>query len=98
LTTNITIANIQLFLIIFATIFYFGKIFASKFAKKLDKKIDEYIGISQFKITKGDENALYDAQIKNSSITKEILTKIGITIITTLVAFGLRHLLELWIK
>jgi len=98
LPNNITIANIQLFLIVFAAIFYFGKIFASKFAKTLDKKIDEYVGISQFEITKGDENALHDAQLKNSSITKKILTKVGITIVTTIVAFGLRHLLELWIK
>ena len=98
LTININIANIQIFLIAFSAIFYFGKIFASKFAKTLDKKIDQYVGISQFEITKGDENALHDAQVKNSSITKKILTKVGITIVTTIVAFGLRHLLQIWIK
>jgi uncharacterized protein YlzI (FlbEa/FlbD family) len=98
LSSNLSIVNIQLFLILFTATFYFGKIIASKFAKTIDEKIDEYVGIIQFDITKGDQNALHDAQIKNNSITKKILIKIGMTIILTIVAFGIRHLLELWIK
>lgn len=98
LTNNITIANIQIFLIIFTAIFYFGKILGSRFAKSLDKKIDEYIGVSQFEITKGDENVIHDAEIKNNSVTKKILTKVILTILTTIIAFALRHLLEIWIK
>lgn len=98
LSSNITIANIQLFLIVFVAVFYFGKIFASKFAKWIDKKIDEYTRISQFEISKGDENASHDSATKNNSISKKILTKVLLSIISTVVAFGLRHLLELWIK
>jgi hypothetical protein len=94
----LNIANIQLFLILFVAIFYTGRIFAQKFAKWVDKKIDEYKGLSQFEITKGDENAVHDAQINNNSITKKIITKAALAIIGTAIAFVIRHLLELWIK
>tara|TARA_B100000787_G_C16174847_1_gene288432 strand:- start:671 stop:1678 length:1008 start_codon:yes stop_codon:yes gene_type:complete len=96
--SNITIANIQLFLIVFVAIFFFGKIFASKFAKWIDKKIDEYTRISQFEISKGDENAFHDSEAKNNSITKKIVMRGFLTIVSTAIAFTLRHLLELWIK
>lgn len=98
LKSNLNIANIQLFLIVFVTVFYTGKIFAQKFAKWIDMKIDEYKGLSQFEITKGDENAVHDAQINNNSITKKIISKAGLTIVGTVVAFVIRHLLENWIK
>lgn len=98
LTANLNIANIQLFLIVFVAVFYTGKIFAQKFAKWIDKKIDEYKGLSQFEITKGDENAVHDAQVNNNSITKKILTKAGLAVVGAIVAFIIRHLLEHWIK
>jgi len=98
LTANLNIANIQLFLIVFVSVFYTGKIFAQKFAEWIDKKIDEYKGLSQFEITKGDENAVYDAQLNNNSITKKIMTKAGLAIFGTVVAFAIRHLFEHWIK
>ena len=98
LTANLNIVNIQLFLIVFVAVFYTGKIFAQKFAKWIDKKIDEYKGVSQFEITKGDENAVHDAQNNNNSVTKKIMAKAGLAIVGTVVAFIIRHLLEHWIK
>lgn len=98
LTANLNIASIQLFLIVFVAIFYAGRIFAQRFAKWIDKKIDEYKGLSQFEITNGDENAVHDAQINNNSITKKILTKAGLAVFGTVVAFIIRHLLEHSIK
>ena len=98
LTSNLNIANIQLFLIVFVTVFFTGKVFAQKFANWIDKKIDEYKGLSQFDITKGDENAIHDAQINNNTITKKIMTKAGLAILGTTIAVLVRHLLEHWIK
>jgi hypothetical protein len=97
-TSNLNIASIQLFLIVFVTVFFTGKIIAQKFAQWIDKKIDEYKGLSQFEITKGDENAIYDAKTNNYSITKKIFLKAGLAIVGAVVAFLIRHLLELWIK
>ena len=98
LTSNLTIANIQFLLITFITVFFVGSMIAKKIAKWTDKKIDDYKGLSQFEITKGDENAVHDAQQNNNTITKQILTKGGLAIVTTIVAFVVRHLLENWIK
>ncbi len=98
LKTNLSIGNIQLLLISFITIFFIGSMFAKKFAKWTDKKIDDYKGLSPFEITKGDENAVHEAQISNSTITKQLLRKVGLTILSTIVAFGLRYLLTIWIK
>lgn len=98
LKTNLSIGNIQLLLISFITIFFIGSMFAKRFAKWTDKKIDDYKGLSPFEITKGDENAVHEAQINNNSITKQILTKVGLTILSTIVAFGLRFILTILVK
>ena len=95
LTTNLSIGNIQFLLITFITVFFIGSMFAKRFAKWTDKKIDDYKGLSPFEITKGDENAVHEAQINNSSVTKQILTKVGLTILTTIVAFAVRYLLTI---
>lgn len=96
--SELTIANIQLLLIIFLSIFFIGSMVGKKFARWTDKKIDEYKGVSQFEITKGDQNAILDAKEVNEKITKKIISKVSITIITTIVTFFVRHLLEGWIK
>ena len=98
LSSNLTIANIQFLLITFITVFFIGSMVAKKIAKWTDKKIDEYEGLSQFEITKGDENAVHDAQLNNNTITKQILTKAGLAIVSTVVAFVIRHLLENWMQ
>lgn len=96
--SELTISNIQLLLIIFLTIFFIGSMVGKKFARWTDKKIDEYKGVSQFEISKGDENAVLEAKEVNGKITKKIFTKISFTVLTTLVAFFVRHLLERWIN
>lgn len=98
LTTNLTIANLQLFLISFITVFYVGSIVAKRFARWIDKLIDGYKGVSQFEITKGDENGVHEAQINNKTITKKLITKASLSIVGAVVAFIIRNLLENWIK
>ncbi len=98
LTTNITFANIQLFLISFITIFFVGSMIGRLFSNWVDKKIDQYKGLNQFEITKGDENAMHESITNNNSITRKIMTKAGLTVVGTAVAFAVRHLLEIWIK
>lgn len=91
---NVTLSNIQLLLISFISIFFIGSMIAKKSSRWLDKKIDDYTGISQFEITKGDENAVYEANLKNKSITKKIALKVGLATIGTIVAFIVRNILE----
>lgn len=98
LTNNITLSNIQLLLISFVGVFFIGSMIAKKSSKWLYNKIDQYKGISQFEITKGDENAAYDSMQNNISTTKQIFTKVGITSFASIVAFFARHIIESWIK
>jgi len=96
--SNITLSNIQFLLISFITVYFIGSMLAKKFARWTDKKIDDYEGISQFEITKGDENALQEAEINNKTVTKSLLKKGGLTVFTAFIAFFVKHLLEHWIK
>jgi len=98
LRANLNINNIQIFLILFITVFYTGKIFAQKFAKWIDNKIDEYKALSQFEITKGDQHPFHDAQINNNSITKKIMANAGLVFVGTIAVFLIRNLLEKWKK
>lgn len=68
------------------------------FSNWVDKKIDQYKGLNQFEITKGDENAMHESITNNNSITAKIMTKAGLAVVGTVVAFAVRHLLEIWIK
>ena len=95
---NLNIANIQIFLIVFVAIFYISRIFTKIFARWIENKIDEYKGISQFEITKGDENAVYDSKINNNTITKTISFKVMYGIIITIISIIFKQLIENWIK
>ncbi|HCD9233338.1 TPA: hypothetical protein NEG48_000295 [Elizabethkingia anophelis] len=95
---ELTISNIQLLLIIFLFIFFIGSMLGKKFSRWTDKEIDKYKGLSQFEITKGDENAIEEARENNNKISKKLISKIIITIITTIVAFFVKHILEYFIN
>lgn len=98
LNTNITLANIQVLLITFITIFFIGSMFAKKVSRWIDNKIDTYKGISQFEITKGDENAVLESKENNNAITKKLITNVSIATAGSIAAFLVRHLLEEIIK
>lgn len=98
LLTNITLANIQFLLISFITVYFIGSMFAKKFARWTDKKINDYERISQFEITKGDENALLEAETNNKTITKILISKGSLAVFTAIIAFIVKHLLEHFMK
>jgi uncharacterized protein YlzI (FlbEa/FlbD family) len=98
LINNLTLSNIQLILIAFITVFFVGSMTGKKFAKWLDNKIDDYKGISQFEITRGDENAINDAKTNNDTITRTLRNKAFLAVFSGIIGFGVKHLLELWFK
>lgn len=98
LIDNISLASIQLLLITFIAVFFIGNMVAKKISRWTDRKIDDYKSLSPFEITKGDENAVNDAQTNNSNITKTLITKGLYAVFTTFIAFGIKYLFELWIK
>src|SRR5690606_4382656 len=91
-SNSFSLANIQLILIIFLALFFIGSMTGKRLARWTDTKIDDYKGISQFEITKGDENAISEAKINNSDVTKKLLIKILLMVATPIVAFFVRHL------
>lgn len=95
-STSFSLANIQLILIIFLGLFFLGSMIGKRLAKWTNKKIDDYKGISQFEITKGDENAVNEAKVNNSDVTRKLITKIAFMLLTPVAAFFIRHLLEKW--
>jgi len=88
---NTSLANIQLALIIFISIYFIGRIFGSSIANWLKKKIDSYKYHPDFNLTKGDENALEEYRTTNSGITKDLVQKIVISIVAMSIAFGIRE-------
>lgn len=97
LTTNITIANLQLFLIAFLAVYAIGSMIGQRIAFGLDQKIDSYQHKDQFEITRGDEKSLEDTHKKNKKISTQIINKTLLIIISAIVSFFIKDLLEKWI-
>jgi len=89
--TNTSLANIQLALIIFISIYFMGRIFASIISNWIKSKIDSYKYHPEFNLTKGDQNAFEEYGTTNSVITKDIVQKLIISVIAMLITFGLRE-------
>lgn len=94
ISTNVNLLNIQLLLIAFITVFFIGSMFGKQLSRWTDNKIDKYKELSQFEITKGDENAIHEAQTNNRAITKAILFKSTLAILGATIAFFVKNLLE----
>lgn len=94
ISSGITLANIQLLLILFIGVYFIGSMFGRRFSNWYGSKIDKYKGMNQFDITRGDKNAHKEAILENRKITKEISLKILYAILTATISFGVKGLLE----
>lgn len=96
LSTNITIANLQLFLITFLGVYLIGSMIGKRLSFGLDQKIDSYQHKSQFEITKGDEKNLEKTNMENKKISSQIISKTLQIITSAIVSFFIKNLLEKW--
>jgi len=96
LTTNITIANLQLFLITFLGIFAIGSMIGKRLSFALDQKIDSYRHKSQFEITRGDEKNSESTTKDNKKISNQIIGKTLLIIVSAIISFFIKGILEKW--
>lgn len=94
--TIMTLSNINWILLTFLTVFFIGFMFARAFSMWLDKKIDKYKEYSQFTITKGDENSQKTIKEDNWVITREILWKIALTLLGSVISILVKPFIESW--
>ncbi|MFN6470154.1 MAG: hypothetical protein RMY36_010825 [Nostoc sp. SerVER01] len=94
---EVSIDSLQKVAIFMITIFMIGLFFGFKIERFIDKKVENFQEYPNFRITKGDKNAIDEYENSNKKITKEIVNKIFWIFFSLFISSAFKFILQYFI-
>ena len=91
---ELDLLSIQKVAIIFLTLFSFGVLIAKYLSSWFGNKVDKFKHENGIIITKGDKNDIEQLRIKNESILNDIIKKVVVSLIVTLIIIASKFIIS----